>query len=92
MNNENCKTVRLGDVCEQISGEWGQDCSDGNGTKVLRTTNFTNIGILKYDDVVERLIPQNKIDTKQLKKGDNLILAAFGAGFTWGTMYIKWGY
>ena len=29
---------------------------------------------------------------KQLKKGDNLILAAFGAGFTWGSVYLKWGY
>ncbi|PLX18638.1 MAG: 3-oxoacyl-ACP synthase [Salinivirgaceae bacterium] len=28
----------------------------------------------------------------QLKKGDNIILATFGAGFTWGSMYIKWGY
>ena len=28
----------------------------------------------------------------QLKKGDNLILAAFGAGFTWGATYLKWGY
>ena len=28
----------------------------------------------------------------QLKKGDNLILAAFGAGFTWGAVYLKWGY
>lgn len=29
---------------------------------------------------------------KNLKKGDNLILAAFGAGFTWGALYLKWGY
>ena len=29
---------------------------------------------------------------KQLKKGDNLILSTFGAGFTWGAMYLKWGY
>jgi len=28
----------------------------------------------------------------KLKKGDNLILAAFGAGFTWGATYLKWGY
>ena len=28
----------------------------------------------------------------QLKKGDNIILAAFGAGFTWGVVYLKWGY
>jgi len=29
---------------------------------------------------------------KQLKKGDNLILAAFGGGFTWGAVYLKWAY
>ena len=28
----------------------------------------------------------------KLRKGDNLILAAFGAGFTWGATYLKWGY
>ncbi len=28
----------------------------------------------------------------QLKKGDNLILAAFGGGFTWGAAYVKWAY
>ncbi len=29
---------------------------------------------------------------KQLKKGDNIVLAAFGGGFTWGATYIKWAY
>lgn len=29
---------------------------------------------------------------KDLKKGDNLILTSFGAGFTWGAVYVKWGY
>jgi 3-oxoacyl-[acyl-carrier-protein] synthase III len=29
---------------------------------------------------------------KQLKKGDNLILAAFGGGFTWGSIWVKWAY
>jgi 3-oxoacyl-[acyl-carrier-protein] synthase-3 len=28
----------------------------------------------------------------QLKKGDNIILAAFGGGFTWGATYLKWAY
>jgi 3-oxoacyl-[acyl-carrier-protein] synthase-3 len=28
----------------------------------------------------------------QLRKGDNIILAAFGAGFTWGALYLKWAY
>jgi 3-oxoacyl-[acyl-carrier-protein] synthase-3 len=29
---------------------------------------------------------------KRFKKGDNMILTAFGAGFTWGSLYLKWGY
>lgn len=29
---------------------------------------------------------------KKFKKGDNIILTAFGAGFTWGSVYLKWGY
>lgn len=29
---------------------------------------------------------------KNFKKGDNIILTAFGAGFTWGATYLKWGY
>ena len=28
----------------------------------------------------------------KLRKGDNLILTAFGAGYTWGSIYLKWGY
>lgn len=29
---------------------------------------------------------------KQLKKGDNLVFASFGGGFTWGSIYLKWAY
>ncbi len=29
---------------------------------------------------------------QKFKKGDNIILTAFGAGFTWGSVYLKWGY
>jgi 3-oxoacyl-[acyl-carrier-protein] synthase-3 len=28
----------------------------------------------------------------KLKKGDNIVLAAFGGGFTWGAIYLKWAY
>ena len=38
---------------------------------------------------------RNKEEQKlreNLKKGDNLILTTFGAGFTWGAIYLKWGY
>ena len=36
-----------------------------------------------------------KLDSKwenKFKKGDNIILAAFGGGFTWGAVYLKWAY
>ncbi len=29
---------------------------------------------------------------KQLKKGDNLVFASFGGGFTWGAIYLTWAY
>ena len=51
------------------------------------------LNIEKYGNTTNGTIPlclwewENK-----LKKGDNLILAAFGGGFTWGSIYIKWAY
>ena len=32
------------------------------------------------------------VDGDMLEPGDNVLLAAFGAGFTWGGIYIKWGH
>ena len=29
---------------------------------------------------------------KKLKKGDKIVLTSFGAGFIWGSVYLKWGY
>ena len=29
---------------------------------------------------------------KKVKKGDNIVLSAFGGGFTWGAVYLKWAY
>lgn len=37
-----------------LSGEWGTDDESGNGVPVLRTTNFTNEGIVDYSNVVTR--------------------------------------
>ena len=39
-----------------LSGEWGTDDENGNGIPVLRTTNFTNEGVVNYDNVVTRII------------------------------------
>jgi len=51
------------------------------------------INIEKYGNTTAATIPLCLWDyEKQLKKGDNVILAAFGAGFTWGSVYLKWAY
>lgn len=51
------------------------------------------INIQKYGNTSAGTIPLCLWEWEsKLKKGDNLILAAFGAGFTWGSIYVKWGY
>ncbi|MGL5682875.1 MAG: beta-ketoacyl-ACP synthase III [Marinifilaceae bacterium] len=51
------------------------------------------INIEKYGNTTSATIPLCLYEwEKQLKKGDTLVLAAFGAGFTWGAVYLKWAY
>ena len=56
------------------------------GTKVM-------MNIHKYGNTTSATLPLLLADYEnQLKKGDNLIFAAFGGGFTWGAIYLKWAY
>ena len=51
------------------------------------------INIEKYGNTTSATLPLCLWDyEKQLKKGDNIIFAAFGGGFTWGALYLKWAY
>tara|TARA_R110001583_G_scaffold47395_6_gene148459 strand:- start:6722 stop:7720 length:999 start_codon:yes stop_codon:yes gene_type:complete len=51
------------------------------------------INIEKYGNTTSATIPLCLWEWEnQLKKGDNIILSGFGAGFTWGSILIKWGY
>ena len=51
------------------------------------------LNIEKYGNTTTATIPLCLWDWEsQLKKGDNLVLAAFGGGFTWGSIYLKWAY
>jgi 3-oxoacyl-[acyl-carrier-protein] synthase-3 len=51
------------------------------------------VNIQRYGNTTAGTIPLCLWDwEKQLKKGDNIILAAFGGGFTWGAVYVKWAY
>lgn len=51
------------------------------------------VNIEKYGNTTNGTIPLCLAEWEsQLKKGDTLILAAFGGGFTWGSVYLKWAY
>lgn len=51
------------------------------------------MNIHKYGNTTNGTLPLCLFDYEsQLKKGDNLILTAFGGGFTWGAAYLKWAY
>ena len=51
------------------------------------------MNIQKYGNTTSGTLPLLLSDYEnQLKKGDNLIFAAFGGGFTWGAIYLKWAY
>ncbi len=51
------------------------------------------LNIHRYGNTTAATIPLCLWDYEnKLKKGDNLVLAAFGGGFTWGSAYVKWAY
>jgi 3-oxoacyl-[acyl-carrier-protein] synthase III len=51
------------------------------------------MNIHRYGNTTSATLPLLLADYEnQLKKGDNLIFAAFGGGFTWGAIYLKWAY
>ena len=49
--------------------------------------------IEKYGNTTSATLPLLLHDYEsKLKKGDNIVFAAFGGGFTWGALYLKWAY
>ena len=51
------------------------------------------MNISKYGNTTSATLPLCLYDyEKQLKKGDNIVFASFGGGFTWGAIYVKWAY
>lgn len=68
------QTKPLSDFIESsFPGEWGTDDANNTGTKVIRTTNFTNEGRIDYTNVVTRQIDANKIKKKKLQHGDIIL-------------------
>lgn len=66
-------------ITNKISGEWGKDITTEKGVKVIRTTNFTNLGVIDLKNIVYRDIDSNKIRQKKLLKGDIIIEKSGGS-------------
>ena len=62
-----------------LAGEWGNDDETGTGIPVLRTTNFTNEGVVNYESVVTRSITKKNIEDKFLRPGDIIIEKSGGS-------------
>lgn len=66
---------------------------DATASRIGLTEDKVMMNIEKYGNTTAGTIPLLLWDyEKKLKKGDKLIMAAFGGGFTWGAIYLIWGY
>ena len=66
---------------------------DATAERIGLSRDKIMINIHKYGNTTAATLPLCLWDwEKQLKKGDNLVLAAFGGGFTWGATWVKWAY
>lgn len=66
---------------------------DATASRIGISEDKIMMNIEKYGNTTAGTIPLLLWDyEKRLKKGDKLVLAAFGGGFTWGAVYVKWAY
>lgn len=66
---------------------------DATANRMGLDSSKVMMNIQRYGNTTSATLPLLLSDyEKQLKKGDNLVFAAFGGGFTWGAIYLKWAY
>jgi len=66
---------------------------DATANRINLEEKKVMMNIQKYGNTTSATLPLLLHDYEsQLKKGDNIIFAAFGGGFTWGSIYFKWAY
>ncbi|MEX1191699.1 MAG: beta-ketoacyl-ACP synthase III [Brumimicrobium sp.] len=90
MNRNNLKSE---DVDWLVPHQANLRIIDATASRMGLPEDKVMINIQKYGNTTAGTIPLCLWDwEKQLKKGDNLVLSAFGGGFTWGAIYLKWAY
>ncbi len=85
--------LKADDVAWLVPHQANMRIIDATARRMGLGTDKVMINIQKFGNTTAATIPLCLWDYEQkLKKGDNIILAAFGAGFTWGSVYLKWAY
>lgn len=81
------------DVAWLVPHQANKRIIDATASRMRITEDKVMMNIEKYGNTTAGTIPLLLWDyEKKLKKGDKLIIAAFGGGFTWGAIYVKWAY
>ncbi|MFD0992449.1 beta-ketoacyl-ACP synthase III [Tenacibaculum geojense] len=81
------------DVSWLVSHQANKRIIEATADRIGLDENKVMMNIHKYGNTTSATLPLLLNDyEKELKKGDNLIFAAFGGGFTWGAIYLKWAY
>jgi len=81
------------DVAWLVPHQANKRIIDATARRMGLSEDKVMLNIQKYGNTTSGTIPLCLWEwEKQLKKGDNLILSAFGGGFTWGSVWIKWAY
>ena len=85
--------LKAGDVAWLAPHQANKRIIDATANRMGIGEDKVMMNISKYGNTTAATIPLLLWDyEKKLKKGDNLILAAFGGGFTWGSVWVKWSY
>ncbi len=85
--------LTAGDVAWLVPHQANKRIIDATAERAGLPEEKVMVNIHKYGNTTSATIPMCLWEWEsKLKKGDNLILAAFGGGFTWGSIYLKWAY
>lgn len=81
------------DVAYLVPHQANKRIIDATANRMGVSDEKVMLNIQKYGNTTSGTIPLCLWDYEsKLKKGDNLILASFGGGFTWGSIWVKWAY
>ena len=87
------KNLTNNDVSWLAAHQANKRIIDATANRIKLEEEKVMINIQKYGNTTSATLPLLLYDYEsQLKKGDNIIFAAFGGGFTWGSIYFKWAY